>query len=109
MKAATSPWSAQRRKVAGVIPSSRLASPRLSHGERIRGVRAARTRRLWRKLSKTIDFRTRPDLDESFAGVGGVRAVEVARAGCSVMSEDWLATGVAGLLDSKKAPIRDTD
>lgn len=49
-----------------MIPSSRLASPRLSHGERIRGVRAARTRRLWRKLSKPIDFRTRPDLDEPF-------------------------------------------
>lgn len=31
--AATSPRSAQRRKVAGVTPSRRLASPRLSHGD----------------------------------------------------------------------------
>lgn len=38
--AATSPWSAHRRKVAGVMPRRRLASPRLSHGERL-GLRAA--------------------------------------------------------------------
>jgi hypothetical protein len=38
-----------------------------------------------------------------------MRAEEAAGAGCSVMGEDWLATGVARLLDSKNAPIRDTD
>jgi hypothetical protein len=51
-KAATSPWSAHRRRVPGVMPRIRLASPRLSHGDRRRGLTAPT---LVRIMAKTID------------------------------------------------------